>query len=109
MTDQIAVLVTAPSADEASRIAKVLVSDRLAACVNIVPGVHSIYEWEGKLCTDTEALLIIKTAQDAYSLLEARLKEIHPYSVPEVIALKIDRGSAQYLEWISQSVGPIGT
>jgi periplasmic divalent cation tolerance protein len=104
MTDQIVVLVTAPSADEASRMAKLLVSDHLAACVNIVPGVHSIYEWEGELCAETEALMIIKTSQDVYGPLEARLKELHPYSVPEVIALKIDRGSTQYLEWITQTV-----
>ena len=103
MSDELIVLVTTSNAEEAARIADVLVSERLAACVNIVPGIESIYRWEGKVTRDHESLMIIKTTAERYDELERRVKELHNYSTPEVIALKIERGSEQYLSWLRDS------
>jgi periplasmic divalent cation tolerance protein len=103
MSDELIVLVTTADAEEASRIAEVLVSERLAACVNIVPAIESIYRWEGKVTRDPESLMIIKTTAERYEDLERRVKELHSYSTPEVIGLKIERGSEQYLQWLTDS------
>lgn len=103
MSDELIVLVTTPNAEEAARIADVLVSEQLAACVNMVPGIESIYRWEGKVTRDHEALMIIKTTGARYDDLERRVKELHSYSTPEVIAMRIDRGSEQYLNWLRAS------
>jgi periplasmic divalent cation tolerance protein len=100
----IAVLVTAPSADKAASIARALVEERLAACVNIVPGVRSIYRWEGRVHDDPEVLMVIKTERARFESLRARIVALHEYSCPEVIALDIALGHAPYLEWIRQSV-----
>lgn len=96
---------TCPDQATAERIAETLVDERLAACVNLVPGLTSIYRWQGQLQRDAEWLLIIKTRRTVYSLLEARLRELHPYEVPEIIALPIQAGSADYLDWIVDSTG----
>src|SRR6185503_5950545 len=104
MSDELIVLVTTSNAEEAARLADVLVSERLAACVNIVPGIESIYRWEGKVTRDQEALMIIKTTGERYDELKRRVKELHSYSMPEVVALKIDRGSEQYLNWLRNSI-----
>jgi|SRR6185295_7228076 len=103
MSDELIVLVTTANAEEAARIADALVSERLAACVNIVPGIESIYRWEGKVTRDHEALMIIKTTGERYDELERRIKELHSYSTPEVIAMKIDLGSEPYLSWLRAS------
>ena len=103
MSDELIVLVTTANAEEAARIADVLVSERLAACVNIVPGIESIYRWEGKVTRDKESLMIIKTTAERYDELERRVQELHSYSTPEVIAFRIDRGSEPYLEWLRDS------
>lgn len=103
MTHELVVLVTTSTRDEAAAIAEALVSERLAACVNIVAAIESIYRWEGKVTRDSEALMIIKTTDDRYPELERRVKELHSYSTPEVLALRIDRGSEQYLDWLSDS------
>ncbi len=100
MTDVRVVLVTAPPGDPAVAMARLLVDERLAACVNVVPGVRSIYRWQGEVCDDREDLLVIKTASDRLDALVARVREIHPYAVPEVLALAVDAGSAGYLEWV---------
>jgi len=89
----------------AERIAETVVGERLAACVNIVPGLTSIYRWEGQIQRDAELLLLIKTRQEVYPLLEARIRELHPYQIPEIIALPIQIGSAAYLDWIAVQVG----
>lgn len=104
MGQELIVLITAPNTEEAARIAETIVSERLAACVNIVGGVVSIYRWQGAVTRDTETLMIVKTTAERYDELERRVKELHSYTAPEVIAIKIARGSADYLHWLGQSV-----
>lgn len=103
MGQELIVFVTAPNDDEASRIADSLVSERLAACVNVVRGIESVYRWEGEVTRDRETLLIIKTTDERYADLERRVKELHTYTTPEVIAYKIERGSEAYLKWLRES------
>jgi periplasmic divalent cation tolerance protein len=103
MGDELIIFVTTSSEDEAARIGESLVEERLAACVNIVAGVISIYRWEGKVTRDREALMIIKTTSDRYIELERRVKELHSYTTPEVVAFRIERGSEGYLNWLRQS------
>jgi periplasmic divalent cation tolerance protein len=103
MTDAIVILSTVPDADKAAEIARTLVEEHLCACVNIVPGLRSIYRWEGKLSDDTEVLCIMKTARDRFDQVAARIKQLHPYSVPEIIALPIAKGFEPYLEWVRKS------
>lgn len=96
------VLCTAPAQGQvAATLARALIGERLCACVNIVPTVRSIYEWQGEVQDDTEQLLIIKTTTDRLEALTTRLVELHPYSVPEVIALPIEHGFAGYLDWVT--------
>lgn len=85
-------------------MAEAVVSERLAACVNLVRGIESIYRWEGKVARDSEVLLIIKTTRERYEELERRVKELHSYATPEVIAFGIERGSKEYLDWLRESV-----
>lgn len=102
--DYILVLITVPSLETGKKIAETLVSQRLAACVNILPHIRSLYVWEGKLCDDEEALLICKTRS---SMFEERFLPtvtlLHPYEVPEIIAVPITRGLPAYLEWVAQA------
>ncbi len=95
------VLTTCPTPRTAKRIARALVSERLAACVNIVPVAQSVYRWRGKVETAREWLLIMKTRVKDYAALETRLRALHPYELPEVIAVPIAGGSARYLAWIN--------
>jgi periplasmic divalent cation tolerance protein len=95
------VLVTAPSAERAAEIARALVEERLAACGNVVPGLRSIYRWEGKIEDEPEALLVLKTTRGRFDALRARVLALHPYQVPEVLALPVEAGSAPYLAWIA--------
>jgi periplasmic divalent cation tolerance protein len=101
MTDALVVLVTAPGAAEAAALARALVEERLAACGNVVPGLRSIYRWEGKVQEDTEALLVLKTTRARFEALRERILALHPYQVPEVLALPVEAGSAPYLAWIA--------
>jgi periplasmic divalent cation tolerance protein len=103
LTDEIVIFVTCPSA-ESDRIASQLVEERLAACVNIVPSVTSVYRWEEKICRDSEHLLIIKTERNVWQTLVSRLCDLHPYDVPEIIALPIENGYMPYLKWVHESV-----
>jgi len=98
------ILITAPNNDEASRLAQQLVERQLAACVNIVPGIRSIYRWEGRICDDAEAMLIVKTLQPLLGKVIDAIKELHSYQVPEVIALPVLAGNPAYLAWINDSV-----
>jgi periplasmic divalent cation tolerance protein len=99
------VFVTAPSIEVARELASGILENCLAACVNLVPGVESHYWWEGKLCEETEVLMVMKTTGEKLAALEAFVLAAHPYDTPEFVALKIESGSARYLDWISGSVG----
>jgi periplasmic divalent cation tolerance protein len=94
------VLVTAPDLAAAARLAKSLVEEGLAACANVVPGVRSIYRWQGEIHDDAEVLLIAKTAASRLSALTARVVALHPYELPEVLALPVAGGSEPYLAWV---------
>jgi|SRR5437588_5905723 len=104
MTDKIIVLTTAGSQDEARKIARSLVGERLAACVNIVPQIESIYRWEGKIENAQEWLLAIKTTASSFNRVRAAISELHSYELPECISLSIADGSPAYLDWILRSV-----
>lgn len=93
-------LCTCPDTDSAQKLAEALVGERLAACVNRLPGVLSTYCWQGQVNTDGEELLLIKTTAARFEALKARLLELHPYELPELIALPIERGHAAYLDWL---------
>jgi periplasmic divalent cation tolerance protein len=97
------VLCTCPDETSARRIADHLVSNQLAACVNIVPGLTSVYVWQGKTEHSAELLLIIKTRSELFSRLETAVRELHPYELPEIIAVPVTMGSTPYLDWIAQS------
>ncbi|HEX7897061.1 MAG TPA: divalent-cation tolerance protein CutA [Planctomycetota bacterium] len=96
-------LVTCRDVRQARRIARALVVERLAACVNVVPGVASIYRWKGKVEEAREALLLVKSTSARARRLEARVKALHTYEVPEVVTLKIDGGGADYLRWLREN------
>jgi periplasmic divalent cation tolerance protein len=100
------VLSTFPDADQAAQIARVLVDDQLAACVNLITGVRSIYRWQGAVADAAEVLAIIKTTAERYPALSARLAELHPYEVPEIIALPLAEGHPPYLAWLVGQVAP---
>src|SRR5713101_7729912 len=104
MTDKKLVLTTCGSQPEAQKIAHALVERQLAACVNIVPQIASVYRWQGKVETAEESLLVIKTTAAAFERLREALVELHSYQVPECIEIGIEEGSAAYLEWIGESV-----
>ncbi|MGB4269062.1 MAG: divalent-cation tolerance protein CutA [Spirochaetota bacterium] len=91
---------TVPNKEVGLNIANTLVSHQLAACVNIVPGLTSIYSWKGNICNEQELLLIIKTRSDLYTNIEEAIKKIHPYEVAEIISIPITSGSHDYLQWI---------
>ena len=97
-----AVLVTAPDAACAERIGRALVDERLAACANLLPGVRSIYRWEGAIEEADEVLLVLKTRAAQVDALAARVAALHPYDVPEVLALPVAGGSARYLSWVRE-------
>ena len=101
MYEFIVVFVTAGSSAEGERLARALVEERLAACVNRIAAVQSVYRWQGKVEQSAEELLVIKTRADLFAALEKRVRELHSYSVPEVIALPIINGSENYLRWLS--------
>jgi periplasmic divalent cation tolerance protein len=101
----IVVYVTAPGEDEAARIARALVEERLAACVNIIKDIRSIYRWEGKVEDEGEVLMVIKTREALFDALSGRVKELHPYSVPEVIAMPIVKGLESYIKWLEEETG----
>ena len=104
MTDKRIVLSTAGSEDEARKIGNYLVEHRIAACVNIVPRIESIYRWQGKVESAQEWLLIIKTTASQFSAVRTAIRELHSYDVPECICVAIEDGSEAYLNWIGESV-----
>jgi periplasmic divalent cation tolerance protein len=98
------VLVTAPSEAAALDIGRKVVDERLAACVSVVPGITSIYHWQGQREETSEALLLIKTRPEGYAALQRRVLELHPYSVPEVLGLPVAEGAPAYVQWVRESV-----
>lgn len=103
---ELVVLVTTQNEKDANTLAEILVCQKVAACVNIIPHIQSVFEWEGKVSKETESLMVIKSTEDAYQALEAMIKAHHTYSVPEIIALPITFGSAEYLSWIHGNIKP---
>lgn len=103
--EALVVYVTAPSEEEAARIARTLVEERLAGCVNIVRDVRSIYRWQGAIEDDREVLMILKTRRELFDVLKRRVKELHSYTVPEVIALPVEGGLDDYLKWLHEATG----
>ena len=106
MTDKRIVLCTTGSEDEARKIAQYLVEQRLAACVNIVPQIGSIYRWQGKMESSREWLLLIKTTAERFTNVRDAIRKLHSYDLPECIAVGIDEGSREYLDWIGEAVDP---
>lgn len=99
------VLTTAPDLAVAERLAATLVDERSAACANILPGVRSVYRWKGEVQRDDEVLVVLKTTRDGVPRLRDRLAELHPYDVPEVLALDVSDGLPAYLDWVTAEVG----
>jgi len=104
MTDKRIVLSTAGSEEEAQKIARHLVENRLAACVNIVPRIESIYRWDGKIETSRECLMVIKTVSGNFAAVRDAILELHSYDLPECVSIAVDDGSAAYLEWVDRSL-----
>ncbi len=102
--DPIVVLITASTPEEAERIAGALVSERLAACANLLPGVASTYRWQGAVERAAETLLIVKTTRERLEALTERVRALHSYTVPEVVALPVVGGNPAYLRWVEESV-----
>jgi periplasmic divalent cation tolerance protein len=96
---------TCPDADSARRIAETLVAERLAACVNRLPGIASTYRWQGEVTTDSEHLLLIKTTAARFEALRTRLLTLHPYDLPELIAVPVEHAHAPYLAWVREATG----
>ena len=106
--DTLVVLVTVPSTDVGATLGRTLVEEHLAACVNVVPAVRSIYFWEGRVQDEGEALLVVKTGRERYPALQRRILDLHPYSVPEILALPVESGSPDYVAWVREAVGTGG-
>ena len=100
MTDALLVFTTLPSADKAAELAKLLVNERLVACANLLPAVRSIYRWQGELHDENEVLVLLKTRAEHLERLKLRILEVHPYEVPEVLAVPIESGYQPYLDWL---------
>jgi periplasmic divalent cation tolerance protein len=101
---EILILCTADRLELAREIAIALVQAREAACVNIIPGIHSIYRWEGELCDEGEFLLLIKSSAESFEAVRSRIRSLHTYQVPEIIAVPISQGDSSYLAWLRSSV-----
>lgn len=104
MTDARIVLTTAGSPEEAEHIARAIIERSLAACINIIPQIQSVYRWQGKVEQAAECLLVIKTTMSAFKALHDAIKELHSYELPECVMLEITDGSKPYLDWIAGSI-----
>ncbi len=104
-TNEIVVFITVSNEEEAAKIARALVEARLAACVNIVKDIRSIYSWQGKIEDESEVLTIVKTKKSLFEALSAKVKELHSYTVPEIIAFPIIEGSEDYIKWLREVTG----
>ncbi len=100
MPEHLVAITTLGDSDQAVRLARALLEMRLVACINIVPGVRSLYRWEGEIADEREQILVMKTRADRYRELEAAVSELHPYDCPELIAFRVEKGAPSYLSWI---------
>src|SRR5258708_15765959 len=107
MTDKIVILITAKNVRECGQIARHLLDKRLIACANLVPEVRSLYHWQGKVASEKECWMILKTRRDLFAAIQAEVETLQSYHVPEVIALPIIEGSLNYLNWLEQSLPPL--
>ena len=108
MTDKILVMSTCAAEADAERLARALLDARLAACVNVVPGVRSFYRWKGEIESEVEFMLIIKTSRDLFPALRAEIEKLHPYEVPELLALPVLAGAENYLSWLQANLRGAG-
>ncbi len=99
------VYITAPNEEEGAKIARVLVEERLAGCINIVKSIRSIYRWHENIEDDAETLMIVKTQKRLFESLETRVRELHSYTIPEIIAVPVVEGSRQYMNWLEEVTG----
>ena len=104
MTDKIVVFSTCAGEDEAAKLARALVEERLAACVSVIPGVRSFYQWKGAIESSAECLLVIKSSRELFAQLRATLERMHSYELPEVLALPVVDGSPSYLDWLDANI-----
>ena len=102
MPNHIVIYITTGSISEAKKIGHTLVEEKLVACSNIISPIHSIYNWQGKICDDKEALIILKTKKKLFKQIVKKVEELHSYDVPEIIAMPIIEGSSKYLSWINE-------
>ena len=108
MTDALIVLTTFASEDDAARVVRALVEERLIACGNVVPGMRSIYRWQGAVSDEREVLAILKTRKQDWTALLSRLHELHPYDTPECLAVRVAAGAPKYMAWLDEALAPDG-
>jgi len=106
MSEYVVILVTAASAEQGRRMGRALVEERLAACANVIPGLISIFRWQERVQEEAEVLVVIKSRADLFPALERRVRELHDYEVPEILALPVEQGSRPYLDWLRDQTGP---
>ena len=106
MTDKRIVFVTVPDQAVGEKIAHALIDERLASCANLIPGLVSIYQWEGRRHREPEVLMVIKTRVDRFESLKERVLQLHPYQCPEIVSVPIEMGFHRYLQWIDGEIGP---
>lgn len=102
MTNHIVIYITTGSTTEAKKIGRILVEEKLVACSNIISPIRSIYSWQGKICDEREALMVLKTKKKLFKQIVKRVEELHSYDVPEIIAMPIIEGSSKYLSWLNE-------
>ncbi len=106
MTDALIVFTAFANEDDAARVARVLVEERLAACANLLPGARSIYAWEGKVADEREVVVLMKTRKQDWPALMSRLHELHPYDTPECVAVRLAAGAPRYMAWLESALAP---
>jgi len=106
MTDMLLVFSTFASEEDAARVTRALLAERLVACGTLLPGARSLYRWQGEVADEREVVVLFKTRRQAWPALERRLRELHPYETPECVAVEVTGGSPAYLAWLADSAGP---
>ena len=106
MTDAFVVFSTFASEEDAARVARVLIEERLIACANLLPGARSLYRWEGKVADAREVVVLMKTRKQDWGALASRLHDLHPYDTPECVAVRIAAGAPKYMAWLDEALAP---